>query len=118
MIKVGTDIVSLLRIKSFHDKFKDKALKRFLCEDEIKLAKSIQTISGFWAAKEAFSKALGYGIGEECGFLDIQIIKNKKNAPFIKLTQNFKTKHSIKHTSLSISHDKNFAIAVVVIEFY
>ena len=75
---IGIDIVSISRIENIIKKFGDKALKRFLNDKEIELIKTPETAAGFWAAKEAFSKALGTGIGEECSFLDIEIIKDKK----------------------------------------
>jgi len=92
-IKVGTDIIDTTRVQSSIEKFGDKFLNRFLNDEEKKLAKKVETIAGFWASKEAISKALGCGIGKELEFKDI----------------------IIKKDSLSISHDGNFAIAVVVV---
>jgi len=112
---IGIDIVSIERIKKFIDKFGEKALKKFLSEDEIKIAKKIETIAGFWASKEAISKALKCGIGNELNFLDIKIYKDSKNAPYFELSNRVKEKFNIKDSSLSISHDAGFAIAVVII---
>jgi len=111
-IEVGTDIVSIERVESSIAKFGDKFLKRFLNNNEISLAKKNETIAGFWAAKEAISKALGCGIGKELAFLDIEIKKDNKNRPlFALLKDNF----NIISSSLSISHDGGFAIATVII---
>ena len=114
-IKVGTDIVAIGRVARSIEKFGDKFLKRFLCEAEIKSAKKIETIAGYWASKEAISKALGCGIGKELSFLDIEIRKDAKNAPYIIIKGNAKERFAIKESSLSISHEKDFAIAVAVI---
>lgn len=114
-MKIGIDIISTNRMQSLINRFGEKALRRFLSEDEIKLAKNINTISGFWAAKEAFSKALGTGIGKECGFLDITIYKNQNGMPLIKLSPKIKSNFNIKSTSLSITHDNGFAVAAVVV---
>lgn len=97
-------------------RFGDKALKRFLSDDEILLVKNHKTASGFWAVKEACSKALGVGIGGECSFYDIVISKTKKGAPVIKLSDSIKQKFAIIDTSVSITHDGEYAIAVVAIE--
>jgi holo-[acyl-carrier protein] synthase len=75
---IGIDIASISRIQKFVNKFGKKGLRRFLSKKELKLATKIETIAGFWATKEAVSKALGCGIGKELGFLDIQILKTKK----------------------------------------
>ena len=111
---IGIDIVSINRIEKMQEKFKDKFYDRFLDEDEKKLANSVQSLAGFWAAKEAASKAIGTGIGKECSFFDIKITKSSKNAPQIEYKKSLRKKYKIKNSALSISHDGGFAIAVVV----
>lgn len=98
------------------ERFGDKALLRFLNKDEIKLVKNHKTASGFWAAKEAASKALGVGIGSECSFHDIVISKTPKGAPLIEFSQSVKKMFEINSSSVSITHDGEYAIAVVAIE--
>ena len=113
---IGIDIVVISRVESMIERFKEKALKKFLTEDEILLVKSASTAAGFWAAKEAASKAIGTGIGKECSFHDIKISKTKRNAPKIKYSKKLIKKFKIKNSSVSITHDGGFAIAVVAIE--
>ena len=72
---IGIDIIAVSRVEKMIEKFGEKALKRFLDEDEIKLAKNPTSAAGYWAAKEAASKAIGTGIGKECGFFDIKITR-------------------------------------------
>ncbi len=115
MVCVGVDVVSIGRIESFCQKFGQKGLQRFLSATEIALARSAQSIAGFWAAKEACSKALGCGIGQELGFSDILISKTQKGAPFLTLTQEKLEYFCVESLSLSISHDCGFAIAVVAL---
>jgi len=112
-MKIGTDIIQIDRIEKSINKFGDRFLQRYLVDDEIKLIKSPQSAAGFWAAKEAISKALGCGIGKDLSFHDIIISKSPKGAPYfqIKKHKNF----DITSSSLSISHDGGFAIAVVAI---
>ena len=113
-IEVGTDIVNIKRIQKSIDKFGDKFLDRFLDENEKILANKIESIAGFWAAKEAISKALGCGIGKELSFLDIKIKKDNNNKPYFYLVNN---KFNIINSSISISHDSSFAIATALIVF-
>jgi holo-[acyl-carrier protein] synthase len=110
---LGIDIVQIDRIEKMIDKFGQKALKRFLTEKEIKIIKTSQSAAGYWAAKEAFSKAIGTGIGKKCSFSDIEILKNENGKPYFssKTLERF----NIKNADLSISHDGNFAIAAVII---
>ena len=113
---IGIDLIKLQRMKDFMHRFNDRALKRFLSDEEILLVKNHKTAAGFWAAKEACSKALGTGIGKECGFLDITISKTQKGAPQLSLTKRLLDMHNIKDIALSITHDGDYAIAVVAIE--
>jgi holo-[acyl-carrier protein] synthase len=113
---IGVDLVVMSRMEKLIDRFGDKALKRFLSSDEILLAKNYKTASGFWAVKEACSKALGTGIGAECSFFDIKIYKTEKGAPKIALSKKIVENFSIKESSVSITHDGAYAIAVVALE--
>lgn len=114
-MKIGTDIIQIKRIQILNDKYDMKFKQRFLSSNEITLVKKVETLAGFWAAKEAISKALGCGIGTELTFHDIHISKNYKGAPYFVLSDHAQKIHKIKDSSLSISHDGGFAIAVVSI---
>ncbi len=108
------DIVAINRIATYVEKFGEKGLLKFLLPSEISIAKKIESIAGFWAAKEACAKALKCGIGKELSFQDIYISKDSKNAPFLTLSDEKLKYFNISSFSLSISHDGGFAIAVVV----
>jgi holo-[acyl-carrier protein] synthase len=113
---IGIDLIKTSRMASMIEKFGEKALKRFLSTNEINLVKNHKTASGFWAAKEACSKALGVGIGSTCNFHDIVISKTDKGAPRLHLSEKLIKEFKITDTSLSITHDGDYAIAVVAIE--
>ncbi len=113
---IGIDLVSIKRFESFIKRFGDKALERFLDKEEIVLASSIKSYAGFWASKEAISKALGTGIGKECSFFDIKIKKTPKGSPYFLLSKKLIEKYSITDTSLSITHDGEYAIAICEIK--
>lgn len=110
---IGIDVTSVNRIKNMYEKFGRRAYERFLDEDEIALIKRPETAAGFWAAKEAASKAIGTGIGKECSFHDIKIKKDKKGAPKLKYKKALRKKFKINKSHLSITHDQDLAIAVV-----
>ena len=115
MVRVGTDIVKISRIKESYNRFGEKFLNRYLNSEEFNSKTSIESLAGFWASKEAIAKALGCGIGSELSFLDITIKKDKKGAPYFVLSKEALLRFNIKDSSLSISHDGGFAIAVVII---
>ena len=142
-LMIGCDIVAISRIERIFGLYGVNFLTKFLSENERKLvfsqnsqktpndsAKSVNfaknsppnkpnfsTIAGFFAAKEAASKALGCGICETCSFLDIEIFKDAKNAPKLKFSPKITRNFQIKQSSLSIAHDGGFAIAVAVLEY-
>lgn len=114
-MKIGTDIIQIDRIVTLIDKYGDTFKKRFLLDEEIASLKKVESVAGYWAAKEAISKALGCGIGGSLSFHDICITKDTLGAPTFTLSQEAQKRHQIKNNSLSISHDGGFAIAVAVV---
>ena len=117
-MQVGIDLVKISRVEQFVKKFGDKALERFLSPDEIVLANHPSTIAGFWATKEAVSKALGVGIGKRCSFFDIKIKKEQSGKPYFLLSRRLVDEFAINSTSLSISHDGEYAVAVCSIDMF
>lgn len=119
---IGIDAISIDRIRASCDRFGAKFLMRFLTQEEIWLCQRddctliYQRIAGFWAAKEAISKALGSGIGEKLAFLDILLSKDSKGRPHATLTPSKICFFNLGQIALSITHDQNLAIAVAWIE--
>ncbi|WP_304546241.1 holo-ACP synthase [Sulfurimonas microaerophilic] len=113
---IGIDLIKASRMQQMLEKFGDKALSRFLSDDEKTLIKNYKTAAGFWATKEAVSKALGTGIGAECSFFDIKVYKDEKGAPKLSFSKKLVEQFKIVDAALSITHDGEYAIAVVSIE--
>ena len=122
---VGTDIIDILRVKKLlkkNTKFKKKvfSVKEIIhCESQ---SNKIASYSKRFAAKEAFAKALGTGISNGISFNEISIINNKNGAPFIELLRKTKTivNNLIKRKYkiyLSLSDEKKYALAMVVISY-
>ncbi len=113
---IGVDIVAIARIERIFAKNRERFLQRYLNENEMAQIKKPTRAAGFWAAKEAVAKALGCGIGSELGFHDIEIYKDARGAPHFQLPKRIIERYGIRDTSLSISHDGGFAVAVAAIE--
>ena len=120
---IGTDIISVDRIKN---SLKNKNfINRIFNEKEIlKCKKNKNSINCFakrFAAKEAFSKALGTGISNGINFNEIVILNKKSGKPYISiigqtkkiLNKKFKKKKS--KILLSLSDEKKYAVAFVII---
>ena len=124
IIGVGVDIVNNNRFKKLVKK--KIFIQRIFTLNEQKSSNKIKNKINFYskryAAKEAFSKATGFGISENLHFKDIEIMNNKKGKPVINLKQStrlfLKRKFKVNSfkTNLSLSDEKNYSIAYVVIE--
>ena len=119
---IGTDIVKIDRIKK---SIKKKSfIKRLFNNQEISKCKKIKNFTHCYAkrfaAKEAFSKALGTGIIKGINFNEIVILNDKNGKPFIKLINPTKKNVGKKikkrfKVSLSLTDEDNYAVAFVTI---
>lgn len=120
---IGTDVVEVIRIKESLDKFGDKLARKILTEEEMIAYQSSSLKENFlakrFAAKEAFSKALGTGLRGSVNLQAISITHNNMGKPsfeFNKQVQNILSNRKIIYQHLSISDEKNIAVAFVVLD--
>ncbi len=120
----GVDIIKNSRI---NNSLKIKGfLNRIFTEKEIQQGKKLKNKINFYAkrfaAKEAFVKAIGTGFRSEINFIDIEIKNYKSGKPYILLSKKLKNflkkKFKIQKYKvfLSISDEKDYSIAFVVID--
>ena len=110
----GIDIEALASIQNAVEKregfaqrvLTDKEMERF---SSLKGRRQVEYLAGRWSAKEAFSKAIGTGIGK-LGFQDLEVLNNERGAPYFS-----KSPFSGK-VWLSISHTDQFVTASVILE--
>jgi holo-[acyl-carrier protein] synthase len=111
-IGVGVDIIEIYRIRDAMHRHTNFLIRNFSERERKYFATKFdvyETVAGNFAAKEAFSKAIGTGIR---GFSlnDIEVLRNVKGAPYI-LFKGRKPKAEV-----SISHSKTSAVAVVLLK--
>ena len=124
MIKgIGIDIVKVLRISRLIEKNGTAFLSRIFTLEEIELARTKsmdpEYFAGRWAVKEAVSKALGTGIGKDCRWHDISTVSDSNGKPELLLSGNAAQQAKgmgITRFHCSISHEKDFALANVILE--
>ena len=124
IIGIGVDIIQNNRIKNLLKN--KKFLGRIYSDRELKLSKQNKNKVAYFAkrfaAKEAFSKALGTGFRSGWEFKDIEIVNDKvgkplyvKNKKIIKIVKNkFKIKNF--NSFLSISDEKDYSTAFTIIQ--
>ncbi len=118
---IGIDLVKIERMKAVADKWGKKFLERVFTENEISYCyerkEPYLSLAVRFAAKEALIKAIGSEI--YVPLTEIEVMNFENGRPTIKtkgkLEKFFKEK-SIKHYHLSLSHEKEYGIACVVLE--
>jgi len=128
IIGTGIDIISNKRVRKILKKFPSAFLKKVFSRKEIEILqtkfldiysdKAINFIAKRFAAKEAFAKATGLGIGSNFSFTDIQILNNELGKPFILLDnkKNFTNIFNQSQIYLTISDERDYSVAMVIIE--
>jgi len=114
---IGTDMVSVARIAEALETHGDKFITRILTvQEQAEMAKrsnKVAYLAKRYAAKEAISKALGCGIGEQLSFQDIIISHAPTGAPLAEISR--QPFHNFR-IHLSLSDEKEYAIAFAVAE--
>ncbi len=120
---IGTDIVEVARIEASIQQFGDDFAKRILAKSELAsyLESHIKArfLAKRFAAKEAFSKALGTGLRTPATFQNIAVSHDGLGKPVLVLAselQAFLQSKSITQMHISISDEKSLAAAFVVLE--
>jgi holo-[acyl-carrier protein] synthase len=120
---IGTDIVEVARIKASLEEFGDAFAQRILAESEFASYHSSNIKPRFlakrFAAKEAFSKALGTGLRAPATLQNIAVSHDALGKPLLILAPELQAllqSKNITHTHISISDEKNLAAAFVVLE--
>ena len=119
---IGTDIVAIKRLQGMWDRHGEKALQRLLAPKEIadfvKAADKGRFLAKRFAAKEAFSKALGTGIRPPAVLSAIAVSHNELGKPILdfcgQLAEMIKNQGLTAH--LSLSDEADYAIAYVILE--
>lgn len=120
---VGIDLVENSRIEKIINKWDVKFLNRVFSTGEIQYCgghvHSSTHYGARFAAKESFLKALGIGLGEGVKLSDIEVVNDKNGKPTLVLNGEAKAqieKRKITEVYLSLTHTKNYAAAVVLLE--
>lgn len=120
---IGVDLVNIRRMGRVIDRWGTRFLWRVFTEQEINFCfqgpKSESSLALRFAAKEAFSKAIGLGMRKGIRWHDIETVHNKMGRPDLNLTgkaRSFCQEEGIISWYVSLSDDGDYGIAVVVLE--
>ena len=120
---IGVDLVSIGRMETVLEKWGDKFLRRVFTPFEMEFSqKRRRPAAAFalrFAAKEAFSKAVGLGMKRGIRWKDIEVLNDLRGKPYLKLygyCSELCEKQGIGGIHLSLSDEGDQAIAMVVLE--
>lgn len=121
VIGLGIDLCEVKRFERLQEN--ELFLQRVFSADEIayckKRTQSAQSFAARFAAKEAFGKALGIGISGGVTLREVEVKHDEMNKPFLELsgeTKNIAAKFGVTKIHISLTHEKDMAAAVVILE--
>lgn len=124
IVGVGIDIVDVARIRNMAEVYGERFLKRVFSEDELaycmRFSDPFPHLAARWAAKEAVTKALGTGFSRGVTWKSVHIVHAPNGEPMVMLTgtaQKIAASLGVKKVWLSLSHTRDYAAAVAVMEF-
>ena len=120
---VGTDVVEIGRIAKALERFGDKFARRVLCEPELNRFLQHRLPANYlakrFAAKEAFTKALGTGIHAPANWHGVWVRNLPSGKPVLEFSaalKAFMEKKGVTGTHVSLSDEKGVAFATVILE--
>lgn len=120
-MRCGTDIVNVSRIKESIENMGDKFKKRVYTDEEISYCESrrmckYESYAARFAAKEAVYKAISPTKEQDGVFTEVEVLNEENGKPYVVLHGELAKIAENKKIEISLSHEKEFAIAMVTIE--
>ena len=120
---VGTDIVEIERIRKALERWGERFAERILCAPELSRFKRHKQPAAYlakrFAAKEAFTKALGTGIKAPANWHGVWVANLPSGKPVLEYTPDLKAlleKKQISQSHLSLADERGMAVATVILE--
>jgi len=123
VLGTGTDLIEIERISHSLTRFGERFLQRVYTPSEIAYCQrkknAAESFAARFAAKEAAAKALGTGISHGVSWLELEVVRLPSGQPTLALhgrARDRARKLGVARSSLSLTHSKDLALAVVVLE--
>ena len=120
---VGTDLIEIGRVRKVLERFGERFARRILCESELKRFRAhkqpVAYLAKRFAAKEAFTKALGTGIHAPANWHGVWVVNLKSGKPVLEFSaplQALLQQRSIRNAHLSLTDEREIAAATVILE--
>ena len=123
IVGIGTDVVSIERIQGVLDRHGERFVNRVLTpEERVRYQRTKAKASHLakrWAAKEAFSKAIGTGIHAPFTWQSITVGRDPRGKPLVIPNETMKkylVQIGVAHAHITLTDDAGVAVAFVVLE--
>ena len=120
---VGTDVVEIGRIEKALERWGERFAERILCAPELSRFRShrqpVSYLAKRFAAKEAFTKALGTGIKAPANWHGVWVTNHRSGKPELEFSAPLKkdlSRRGISRAHLSLSDERGIAVATVILE--
>jgi holo-[acyl-carrier protein] synthase len=120
---VGTDLIEIKRVQRVLERFGERFAQRILCEPELKRFRAhrqpVAYLAKRFAAKEAFTKALGTGIHAPANWHGVWVVNLKSGKPQLEFSPALRSlmdERRIRRTHVSITDEREVAAATVILE--
>ena len=120
---VGTDIIEIPRIARSLERFGERFARRILCEPELlRFARHKQPaayLAKRFAAKEAFTKALGTGIHAPANWHGVWVSNLRSGKPVLEFSPELAAlleRRGVRHSHVSLTDERELACATVILE--
>lgn len=120
---VGTDLIEIRRVERVLERFGERFARRILCEPELKRFRAhkqpVAYLAKRFAAKEAFTKALGTGIHAPANWHGVWVVNLRSGKPVLQFSpplQQLLQDRKIRGSHLSLTDEREIAAATVILE--
>ncbi|MDZ7362355.1 MAG: holo-ACP synthase [candidate division KSB1 bacterium] len=117
---LGIDLVEISRIEQMLARWPERFVQRVFAPEEIALCESrshrAAAFAARFAAKEAFSKALGTGVDKNFSWKEFAVHNHANGRPQASLSPRLTKRLQGITVHVSLSHSDHYAAAVVILE--
>jgi holo-[acyl-carrier protein] synthase len=120
---IGTDVVEIERVEKALGRWGERFAERILCEPELKRFVAHRQPAAYlakrFAAKEAFTKALGTGIKAPANWHGVWVVNRPSGKPELEFSNALRTfleKKGVARSHLTLTDERGVAVATVILE--
>lgn len=120
---IGTDLIEIARIERALARFGERFARRILCEPELRRFQAHKQPANYlakrFAAKEAFTKALGTGIHAPANWHGVWVVNLRSGKPALEYSDRLRrmmAERGVGRAHVSLTDEREMAAATVILE--